>query len=281
MNRNIIQYFIIPYSANKNLYYIFFLRDFFENCNKNFGRNFIKNDFIYARKYKSINYGNKPMWNLEFNELNWNIKNCILEGDLDRLKWNIKNCLLDGETIEYITDTIINVVSQISYLYSCDKNHMIAHDGHFQVLKLILKYKCKDRYPYRKEVSILRYASKINLFSIIKFILKKTLDIPIWSVRDTVDYFAQNGQLDMIKWIHKLFNSRNIKKKISRQKTVNLAATNGHLDIVIYLIKDYRQHIQYNLVIKDAKMNGHTEIVEWITNYYTTPHQYNLRERKS
>ena len=76
-----------------------------------------------------------------------------------------------------------------------------------------------------------------------------------------MDYAAQNGHLETVKWLH-----QNRKEGCTRN-AMDAAARNGHLNVVQFLHQN-RMEGNINSSINRATENGHMEIVKYMTEYH-------------
>lgn len=82
--------------------------------------------------------------------------------------------------------------------------------------------------------------------------------------RDTIAYAAENGHLDVIKYLHK--EERNLEKKLGcTVLAIDNAAKNGYIEVVKFLVEN-RQDGWTTNAIDDAAENGYLDIIVYLSN---------------
>ena len=105
-----------------------------------------------------------------------------------------------------------------------------------------------------------RYWFLVNNLKSVQAMLR--LDI-LGDTTDPIDYTAENGHLEIIKWLHenlsKIINSNNV----CTTYAMNIAAAQGHLEIVKWLHENRNEGCT-TTAMDYAASNSHIEVVKWL-----------------
>ncbi|ETP03149.1 hypothetical protein F441_19864 [Phytophthora nicotianae CJ01A1] len=143
-----------------------------------------------------------------------------------------------------------------------------AEEGHVDVMQYLFDQGADDQYPD----SLLRAVRKGQL-NAVKWLLEHHLYTELWEGERVIEEAARNGRLEILKLLHGLDSSVG-KKPLARSVetsewwsrscyTLDVAASNGHLDIVQWL-QLIRPKTCSSNAMDDAAANGQLEVVKWL-----------------
>lgn len=129
-----------------------------------------------------------------------------------------------------------------------------ASTGNLNVIKWLYKF---NLYKNENNKYAMNCAIKSGHFDILKWLYKNNINC---CTKYSLGIACSKGYFDMVKWIHKnIYNDFYYLSSCA----MDLAAINGHLEILIYLHEN-----NIGICSKDAmdlaSLNGHFDIVKWL-----------------